>query len=79
MSLTEARSGEEVRVERLELSSAAALRLGELGLMPGEELKVLRNQRPCPLVLGLGSAQLMLGRDIGRSIIVRRSKLSERG
>lgn len=75
MPLTDARSGDTVLVERVDLSSAATIRLGELGLMPGEELRVLRNQRPCPLVLGLGGAQLMLGRDIGDSISVRSSPL----
>lgn len=71
MSLIDARSGETVCIERVELPTATALRLGELGLMPGEQLRVVRNQRPCPIVLGLGAAQLMLGRDVGGNIVVR--------
>jgi Fe2+ transport system protein FeoA len=58
MSRTDARSGDTVLVERVDLSSAAAIRLGELGLGPGEELRALRNQRPrmmdpgaCPRLL----------------------------
>jgi len=75
MSLIEARSGDTVYVERVELPSAAATRLGELGLMPGEQLQVIRNQRPCPLVLGLGLSRLMLGRDICGSIRVLQTAL----
>ena len=75
MPLTEVRSGNRVCIESIDLPPATQRRLGELGLMPGEELRVIRNQSPCPVVIGLGPAQLMLGRDMGLKIHVLSSRL----
>ncbi len=70
MPLTEVLRGNMVRVEGVEVQGAQARRLEELGILPGERIDVLRNEGPCPLVLGLGAAKLMLGRDLGSRIQV---------
>jgi Fe2+ transport system protein FeoA len=70
MPLSSIRRGSRVRIENMERSSALGRRLAEMGILAGEVVDVLRNEGPCPLVLGLGDARLMLGKTLGDRIEV---------
>lgn len=61
-------TGSKVRVHHYSEGFPLERRLFELGLVPGEEVSVVRNDGICPIIVAVKGARFMLGRTMCRSI-----------
>lgn len=62
------RRGSRVKVHHYTEGFALSRRLEALGIVPGEEIVIVRNDGVCPLVVTVKGARVMLGQSIGRNI-----------
>ena len=68
--LSTAKSGESVRVVRIEAGRGLNSRLASMGLTANTELKVVSNGHPGPFVLIVKDAKVVLGRGVAQKIVV---------
>jgi Fe2+ transport system protein FeoA len=68
--LSATRSGENVRVVRIEAGRGLNSRLASMGLTANTELKVISNGHPGPFVLIVKDAKVVLGRGVAQKIVV---------
>ena len=66
-------AGSKVKVHHYEEGFPLQRRLSALGLIPGEEVVILRNDGICPIIVSVKGARFMLGRSVCRSIYAVRS------
>ena len=60
--------GSRVRIHHFESGFAHQRRLSALGLTPGAEIRIFRNDGVCPLIVAVRGARFMLGRSLCKSI-----------
>lgn len=69
--LSTAKSGENVRLVRIDAGRGLNSRLASMGLVANAELKVVSNGHPGPFVLIVKEAKVVLGRGVTDKIIVK--------
>lgn len=69
--LAEVAAGKRIRMVEAEAGRGLQARLASMGLLPGVELKMIRNPFRGPLIVSVKGTQLMLGRGVARKIMVR--------
>ena len=62
------KAGSHVRVHHFVPGFPLGRRLADLGLAPGEEIAVMRNDSLCPLIVSVKGTRFMLGKSICDSI-----------
>lgn len=65
------RAGGRVRLVTVRAGRGLAGRLAEMGFLPGDELEVVSNGVPGPLVVLVKGSRLVLGRGMAERILVR--------
>lgn len=65
------RAGGRVRLVYVRAGRGLARRLAEMGFLPGDELEVVSNGAPGPLVVLVKGSRLVLGRGMAERILVR--------
>jgi len=70
VTLSKIRSGTVVRLISVEGGSNLKSRLASMGLIPGEEIKVIRNSLAGPFIVIVKGTRLMLGRGMAQKIMV---------
>jgi len=62
-------SGTEVIVKEIQAGCGLRFRLYGIGIIPGEKLKVIKNDRG-PILLKVGNAKLAIGKGAAKKILV---------
>jgi len=70
MSLAAVNPGRAVRLLAVQAGGNLQGRLVALGLVPGVKIEVTRNSGHGPLLIGVGSTRLMLGRGVAEKVLV---------
>jgi Fe2+ transport system protein FeoA len=70
MPLESVPTGSYVRLDSLEVMPELRYRCQTLGLLAGENIEVVANRRPCPLIIAASGARLMLGRELAIALSV---------
>ena len=68
--LSQAKSGEKVRLVRVEAGRGLSNRLVAMGILPNELIVVVNNRHPGPFVINVKGSKIMLGRGMAQKIIV---------
>jgi len=68
--LTNIREGIKVTIEKIDSGMSLKGRLAELGIYPGECIKVLRNSKRGPVLVNVKDSTFMLGRGMAEKIFV---------
>ena len=74
MPLSMASPGEVVKVDAIRAGWGLQRRLGDMGLTPGVEVRVISSQRPGPVVLDVRGSRLALGHGVAHKIMVTQSQ-----
>jgi ferrous iron transport protein A len=69
--LSTAKTGERVRLVRIDAGRGLNNRLASMGLVPNAELRVVSNGHPGPFVLIVKEAKVVLGRGVAQKILVK--------
>jgi ferrous iron transport protein A len=64
--------GEEVKIVGLRAGRGLAQRLADMGLVPGQTIRVISSHMPGPLMIGLHGSRLVLGYGVAQKIMVER-------
>lgn len=75
--LTEARTGRELILVSIEGGKAMMQRLTDMGLIPGERLKVLHNSGFGPVSILVKGSKVGLGHSLASKIIVKEQRHGE--
>ena len=70
MTLAMARPGEVVSVVDIRAGRGLTRRLGDMGLLPGTQIRVVNSQMRGPLIIDLRGSRLALGRGVAQKIMV---------
>jgi len=70
MPLTIIQVGRIVKIVSVEAGGGLQGRLAAMGLVPGEEIEVLRNTPHGPFLIGVKGSRIMLGRGMAQKIMV---------
>ncbi len=70
MPLTIIQVGRTVKIVSVEAGGRLQGRLAAMGLVPGEEIEVLRNTPHGPFLIGVKGSRIMLGRGMAQKIMV---------
>ncbi len=70
MPLTVVKTGSRVRLVAVEAGHGLQGRLAAMGLVPGVEIKVLRNSAHGPFLIEVKGSRIMLGRGMAQKLIV---------
>ncbi len=70
MPLSMVGMGEKVRLVQVKAGPGLRARLAAMGLIPGEQLEVVRNSLRGPLIIVVKGSRVMLGRGMTRRIMV---------
>jgi Fe2+ transport system protein FeoA len=62
--------GRRVRLRAIEAGRGLRARLAAIGLVPGVELEVIRNNNRGPFIVAVRESRLMLGRGVAWKIVV---------
>jgi len=65
-----AKTGDAVRVMTISGGRTARKKLMDLGIIPGERLKVLRNDSAGPLLIGIYDSKIMIGSGLSHKVTV---------
>jgi Fe2+ transport system protein FeoA len=79
MSLAKVPAGNSVMIDSISASPELRLRFQTLGLLSGKRIEVLKNDFPCPVVIGAAGARLMLGRELAAGLAVTPAACSAEG
>ncbi len=60
--------GSRVRIHHCEDNLPLKRRLEALGIIPGEEIAIVKNDGVMPIIILVKGAKVMIGRSVGRSI-----------
>ena len=69
-SLSQVAQGRSARFVRVTRGRGLAMRLAAMGLVPGAEIKVMRNQYAGPFIVLVSGTRLILGRGMANHILV---------
>ena len=69
--LASVKTGETVKLVRVNAGQGLNSRLASMGLLPDVEMKVLRNGHPGPFVVSVKDSKMMLGGGVAGKITVR--------
>ena len=69
-SLSEIRSGQKVKLIRIEAGRGLINRLVSMGFFPNVEITVIKNSHPGPFVVSVKGSKIMLGRGMANKIMV---------
>ncbi len=71
MPLSLASEGETVLIQQIRGGKKLRQRLMDLGLNLSEPIRILKNEMPCPMIIGIkGDSRLALGRGMSQKIMV---------
>jgi len=70
MSLSSVRTGESVRIKRIDSGHTLLSRLATLGFTPGTQLQVIQNRGRGPLIVNVRGTRVALGRGEASKILV---------
>ena len=70
MNLTNCLLNKKYIIEKIIGGNRATIRLGELGVLPNKEVRVLRRQPFGPILIEIMGSKLMLGRGLASKIEV---------
>ncbi len=70
MPLAEVEAGSTVRLDSVDAGQGLQARLVSMGLIPGTEIEVVRNDTRGPFIIGVKGTRLMLGRGVVERIAV---------
>jgi ferrous iron transport protein A len=70
VSLSTVRTGESVRIKRIESGHTVLSRLAILGFTPGAQLQVVQNRGRGPLIVSVRGSRVALGRGEAAKILV---------
>ena len=70
MPLAMVSPGEVVRVVNVRAGRGFTMRLADMGLLPGVQIRVINNQMPGPLIIDLKGSRLVLGHGMAQKIMV---------
>ena len=65
------RAGSRVRLVSVQAGRGLAKRLADMGFVPGDEIQVVSNGVPGPLVVLVKGSRLVLGRGMAEKILVK--------
>jgi len=68
--LSMVRSGETVKLARIEAGRGLKSRLASMGLVTDSEITVVNNSHPGPFVISVKDSKVMLGRGMAQKIMV---------
>jgi Fe2+ transport system protein FeoA len=68
--LSLAKTGEKVRLIRVDGGSSLKQRMVSMGLLPGSSFEIVKNKGNGPLVLSVKGARLIVGRGMSDRIVV---------
>ncbi len=68
--LSTVRTGETVKIARIEAGRGLNSRLASMGLMPNVQITVVNNTHPGPFVISIKDSKIMLGRGMAHKIMV---------
>jgi ferrous iron transport protein A len=68
--LSSVKAGEKVRLVSINAGHGLKSRLTAMGLLPDEEVTVVSNGQPGPIVIGVKDSKVMLGRGMADKIMV---------
>jgi len=71
VSLSNMHTGSNVKILRVDAGRGLQARLASMGLLPGANVRVVKNDRSGPVVLAVKGARLMLGRGVTEKVMVR--------
>lgn len=74
MPLAMVRPGEEVTIAGFRAGRGLAQKLADMGLVPGQTIKVVSNHMPGPLMIGLHGSRLVLGFGVAQKIMVEKKE-----
>ena len=69
--LTEAKQGAKLVMISIAGGMGAEKRLAEMGLYPGEQIKIINNSGTGPVTIGIKGTKLALGQGLAQKILVR--------
>ena len=70
-SLIDTRSGSEVVIVSVCGGRGAHQRLAEMGLLPGEKIRIINNAGVGPVMLNVKGSKLALGHGLAQKIVVK--------
>jgi len=70
--LTDVRSGEKVRVAKVDGGLRVTSLLSDLGIFAGTEIELIRGNGRGPVIIRIGPSRLALGRGVAEKIVVDR-------
>ena len=68
--LSKTKSGETVRLERIDAGRGLNSRLAAMGLLPNTKITIVNNGHPGPFVISVKGSRMMLGRGVAHKILV---------
>jgi ferrous iron transport protein A len=68
--LSHVKSGETVRLARIDAGRGLSSRLAAMGLVADVEITVVNNNHPGPFVISVRDSKMMLGRGMAQKIMV---------
>lgn len=68
--LSNVKSGEKVRLARIEAGRGLNGRLASMGLLPNTEITIVSNGHPGPFIISVKGSKMMLGRGMAHKIMV---------
>lgn len=68
--LSKVKSGETVKLARINAGQGLNNRLASMGLVPNVEITVVKGGHPGPFVISVKDCKMMLGRGVARKIMV---------
>jgi ferrous iron transport protein A len=77
MKLAFCESGGEFEIVNLICGTGLLRRLGEMGIYPGVKVSIVSNYGFGPIILGINSTRIGIGRGIAMKIVVRPIKRKE--
>jgi len=68
--LSTVKTGETVKIVKIEAGRGLNSRLASMGLMPNVQITIVRNTHPGPFVISIKDSKMMLGRGMANKIMV---------
>lgn len=69
--LSMVKTGETVKLARINAGQGLNSRLSSMGLVPNVEITVVKSGRPGPFVISIRNSKMMLGRGVTQKIMVK--------
>jgi len=73
ITLNQIKEGQTIKVIRIEAGQGVSARLNNMGIMPGEKLRVIKNSQG-QIIIAKDNARFALGRGMAHKIFVEEEK-----